>query len=153
MAAGHSSSTETSENAPEARPQAGRHPEGAFPDAKSSASSASLAVAPSAVDAIARQMKKRGTPEASLRLGIRGGGCSGFTYVIEFYDGQPHARDRVYDHVASDGTKVRVVVDPKSLVYLNGTTLEWEQTLMRQGFKFANPNEKSGCGCGTSFGV
>lgn len=113
----------------------------------------SLGVSPQAVDAIARQMRKRGTPEASLRLGIRGGGCSGFTYVIEFLDGLPHARDRVFDHVAADGTKVRVVVDPKSLVYLNGTVLEWEQSLMRQGFKFANPNEKSGCGCGTSFGV
>ena len=112
-----------------------------------------ISVAPKAVDAIARQMQKRGTPEASLRLGIRGGGCSGFTYVIEFHDGPPHARDRVFDHVAADGTKVRVVVDPKSLVYLNGTTLEWEQTLMRQGFKFANPNEKTGCGCGTSFSV
>ena len=52
-----------------------------------------------------------------------------------------------------DGTVVHVVVDPKSLLYLNGTTLEWEQTLMRQGFKFANPNEKSGCGCGHSFSV
>ena len=106
-----------------------------------------------AVDAISRQLRKRGTPEASLRLGIRGGGCSGFTYVIEFHDGPPRARDRVFDHVAGDGTPVRVVVDPKSLVYLNGTTLEWEQTLMRQGFKFANPNEKTGCGCGTSFSV
>jgi iron-sulfur cluster assembly protein len=113
----------------------------------------SISVAPQAVDAIARQLKKRGTPDASLRLGIRGGGCSGFTYVIEFYDGAPHARDRVYDYVASDRTPVRVVVDPKSLLYLNGTVLEWEQTLMRQGFKFANPNEKTGCGCGTSFGL
>jgi len=113
----------------------------------------SVGVSPKAVDAIARQMKKRGTPDASLRLGIRGGGCSGFTYVIEFHDGAPRARDRVFDHLASDGTTVRVVVDPKSLVYLNGTVLEWEQTLMRQGFKFANPNEKTGCGCGTSFGV
>jgi iron-sulfur cluster assembly protein len=112
-----------------------------------------IGIAPKAVDAIARQLQKRGTPEASLRLGIRGGGCSGFTYVIEFHDGPPHARDRVLDHVASDGAKVRVVVDPKSLVYLNGTVLEWEQTLMRQGFKFANPNEKTGCGCGTSFSV
>src|SRR5215472_15355546 len=93
---------------------------------------ASLTVSPQAVDAIARQMKKRGTLDASLRLGIRGGGCSGFSYVIEFHDGPPHARDRVFDHVASDGTKVRVVVDPKSLVYLSGTLLEWEQTLMRQ---------------------
>jgi iron-sulfur cluster assembly protein len=112
-----------------------------------------IGVTPQAVDAIARQMNKRGTLEASLRLGIRGGGCSGFTYVIEFHDGPPHARDRVFEHVATDGTSVRVVVDPKSLVYLNGTTLEWEQTLMRQGFTFKNPNEKSGCGCGTSFSV
>jgi iron-sulfur cluster assembly protein len=113
----------------------------------------SLSVAPSAVDAIARQLKKRGTPEASLRLGLRGGGCSGFTYVIEFHDGPPRARDRVLDLTGSDGSKVRVVVDPKSLLYLAGTVLEWEQTLMRQGFKFVNPNEKSGCGCGSSFSV
>jgi iron-sulfur cluster assembly protein len=112
-----------------------------------------LSVTPQAVDAIARQMKKRGTPDAALRLGIRGGGCSGFSYVIEFHDGAAHARDRVLDYTASDGTPVRVVVDPKSLLYLNGTVLEWEQTLMRQGFKFANPNEKSGCGCGHSFSV
>jgi iron-sulfur cluster assembly protein len=113
----------------------------------------SLSVAPSAVDAIARQLKKRGTPEASLRLGLRGGGCSGFTYVIEFHDGPPRARDRVLDLTGSDGSKVRVVVDPKSMLYLAGTVLEWEQTLMRQGFKFVNPNEKAGCGCGSSFSV
>jgi iron-sulfur cluster assembly protein len=112
-----------------------------------------ISVSPKAVDAIARQMRKRGTMDASLRVGLRGGGCSGFTYVIEFHDGPPHARDRVFDHTASDGTAVRVVVDPKSLLYLDGTVLEWEQTLMHQGFKFANPNEKSGCGCGHSFTV
>lgn len=114
---------------------------------------AGLTISARAVDAIARQLKKRGTPEASLRLGIRGGGCSGFSYVIEFHDGPPRARDRVFDHVAADGTSVRVVVDPKSLLYLGGTVLDWEQTLMHQGFKFVNPNEKSGCGCGTSFSV
>jgi iron-sulfur cluster assembly protein len=113
----------------------------------------SIAVSPQAVEAIARQMKKRGTPEASLRLGIRGGGCSGFSYVIEFHDGSPQARDRVFEYAASDGTPVRVVVDPKSLLYLDGTVLGWEQTLMRQGFKFENPNEKAGCGCGHSFTV
>ena len=112
-----------------------------------------LSVSQSATDAIARQMKKRGTMDAALRVGIRGGGCSGFSYVIEFHDGPPHGRDRVLDLVATDGTPVRVVADPKSLLYLNGAVLEWEQTLMRQGFKFANPNESTGCGCGTSFGV
>jgi iron-sulfur cluster assembly protein len=128
----------------------------ATPAAAASSGSATaplISVAPAAVDAIARQMKKRGTPEAALRLGIRGGGCSGFSYAIEFHDGPPHARDRVFDYCASDGTGVRVVVDPKSLLYLNGSVLEWEQTLMHQGFKFANPNEKSSCGCGHSFTV
>jgi iron-sulfur cluster assembly protein len=113
----------------------------------------SITVSPKAVEAILRQMKKRGTMDASLRLGIRGGGCSGFSYVIEFHDGAPHARDRVFEYTAADGTPVRVVVDPKSLVYLNGTELDWEQTLMRQGFKFNNPQEKTSCGCGHSFTV
>jgi iron-sulfur cluster assembly protein len=129
----------------EPQPQAAQ----AAPEAKK----ALLSVTPQAVDAIARQKKKRGTMDAALRLGIRGGGCSGFSYVIEFHDGAPHARDRVFDYTASDGTPVRVVVDPKSLIYLAGTTLEWQQTLMQQGFKFSNPNEKAGCGCGHSFSV
>jgi iron-sulfur cluster assembly protein len=123
------------------------------PRAANAPPSPSLTVSPPAVDAIARQMRKRGTLDASLRVGIRGGGCSGFSYVIEFHDGPPHARDRTLDLVATDGTRVRVVVDPKSLLYLNGSVLEWEQTLVRQGFKFTNPNEKAGCGCGTSFSV
>lgn len=114
---------------------------------------ASIAVTPKAVGAIARQIAKRAVPGTSLRLGIRGGGCSGFSYVIEFHDGPPRARDRVFDFHAAGGEPVRVVVDPKSLVYLAGMTLDWEQTLMRQGFKFLNPNEKTSCGCGNSFTV
>ena len=113
----------------------------------------SISVAPKAVEAIRKQMQKRGTMDAALRLGIRGGGCSGFSYVIEFHDGVPRARDRVFDYKAEDGTPVRVVVDPKSLIYLNGTVLDWEQTLMSQGFKFVNPQEKTSCGCGHSFTV
>lgn len=108
----------------------------------------SISVTEKAAQAIRKQIDKRGTPDASLRVGIRGGGCSGFSYVIEFHDGPPKAKDRVFDQFG-----VRVVVDPKSLIYLNGTTLDWEQTLMRQGFKFVNPNEKSSCGCGHSFTV
>jgi iron-sulfur cluster assembly protein len=118
-----------------------------------SSKTAAIEVTPKAVEAIRKQIAKRGQPETSLRVGIRGGGCSGFSYVIEFHDGAPRARDRVFDYVAKDGTPVRVVVDPKSLLYLNGTTLEWEQTLMQQGFKFLNPQEKSSCGCGHSFTV
>jgi iron-sulfur cluster assembly protein len=113
----------------------------------------SITVSPKAVEAIKKQIQKRNTAETSLRVGIKGGGCSGFSYVIQFHDGPPQARDRVYDYTALDGTKVRVVCDPKSLIYLDGTELDWEQTLMSQGFKFKNPQEKTSCGCGHSFTV
>jgi iron-sulfur cluster assembly protein len=112
-----------------------------------------ILISQAAVDAIETQIGKRGVPGTALRVGIRGGGCSGFSYVIEFHDGEPHARDTVYDLKSTRGGDVRIVVDKKSLLYLNGATLDWEKTLMRQGFKFLNPNEKSNCGCGTSFTV
>jgi iron-sulfur cluster assembly protein len=121
--------------------------------APASKSKLNIEIAQAAVDAVGQQIAKRGRPDTALRVGIRGGGCSGFSYVIEFHDGPPNARDVVYDMTATDGSAVRFVVDKKSLLYLNGSTLEWEKTLMRQGFKFVNPNEKSNCGCGTSFTV
>lgn len=112
-----------------------------------------IAITQAAVDAVALQITKRNVPGTSLRVGIRGGGCSGFSYVVEFHDGEPRARDIVYDLKSTSGDDVRIVVDKKSLLYLNGATFDWEKTLMRQGFKFINPNEKSSCGCGTSFQV
>ena len=114
---------------------------------------AGIEITAKAVEAIKKQIAKRNVPGTSLRVGIRGGGCSGFSYVIEFHDGAPRARDVVYDLTAADGTAVRVLVDPKSLLYLNGSVLDWEQTLMQQGFKFVNPQEKTSCGCGHSFTV
>lgn len=121
------------------------------PDARTEPRPLTLQVTPKAATAIRRQLVKRGTPEASLRVGLRGGGCSGFTYAIEFHDGPPRPRDVVIDAKTEAGEDVRVVVDPKSLIDLRGSTLDWEQTLMKKGFKFQNPNEKSGCGCGQSF--
>jgi iron-sulfur cluster assembly protein len=109
---------------------------------------ATVSLSPKAIDAAKKQLAKRGTPDAAIRLGLKGGGCSGFSYVIEFSDDPPRARDRVLDF---DG--VKVFVDPKSLIYLAGTVLDWEQTLMYQGFKFRNPNEATNCGCGHSFSV
>jgi len=76
---------------------------------------------------------------------VLGGGCSGLSYSIKF-DTQPRERDRVFEF---DG--VRVFVDPKSFIYLHGMTLDYEETLMRQGFTFINPNSSRSCGCGTSF--
>ena len=109
---------------------------------------AAITLSPKAVEMAKKQLAKRGTPNAAIRLGLRGGGCSGFSYVIEFTDDPPRERDRVFEF---DG--VRVFVDPKSLIYLAGTVLDWEQTLMYQGFKFRNPQEKQSCGCGHSFAV
>lgn len=105
-------------------------------------------VSPAAVEEVKARLVKRGTPQGFLRLGIKGGGCSGFSYALQFEDGTPKERDVVFQ---IEG--VNVVVDKKSLVYLNGCTLEWEKTLLHQGFKFNNPNEKSKCGCGHSFSV
>ncbi len=112
-----------------------------------------IVITQGAVDAVGLQVKKRNVPGTALRVGIRGGGCSGFSYVIEFHDGEPRPKDIVYDLSATDGSDVRIIVDKKSLLYLNGSTFDWEKTLLRQGFKFINPNEKSSCGCGTSFTV
>jgi iron-sulfur cluster assembly protein len=129
------------------------HAEAHARDAIAESKSRTIEVTAKAASAIRRQLVKRGTPDASLRVGLRGGGCSGFTYVIEFHDGAPRARDIVLDVKTEAGEDVRVVVDPKSLLYLSGSTLEWEQTLLKQGFKFVNPHEKAGCGCGHSFNV
>lgn len=128
-------------------------PTGRTSEAPPASKRLAISITQGAVDAIKTQIAKRGVTGTALRVGIRGGGCSGFSYVIEFHDGEPRARDIVYDLKATDGSDVRVVVDKKSLLYLNGATLDWEKSLMRQGFKFINPNEKSNCGCGTSFTV
>src|SRR5439155_19801912 len=98
-------------------------------------------------------LKKRGTPNAALRVGVRGGGCSGFSYVLEFADGAPReGRDLVFKFDA-DGEEVRVRCDKKRIVYLSGSVLEWEKGLKWQGFKFANPKATSACGCKESFSI
>lgn len=85
--------------------------------------------------------------EGGLRLGVTGGGCSGMSYVMRFEN-----RPRENDHLFEFGG-VCVFVDPKSFVYLRGITLDYEETLIRQGFTFVNPNASRSCGCGTSFSV
>lgn len=94
------------------------------------------------------KLEQRGTPEAAVRLGIKGGGCSGFSYVIQFDDDAPRERDYVFEHLG-----IKFFVDKKSMVYLAGSALDYEKTVMFQGFKFRNPNEASSCGCGHSFTV
>ena len=106
-----------------------------------------LQVTERAIKRIRAAMAKEGVSpeEGGLRLGVMGGGCSGLSYSIKF-DTRPRERDRIYNF---DG--VRVFVDPKSFLYLHGMTLDYEETLMRQGFNFINPNSTRSCGCGSSF--
>jgi iron-sulfur cluster assembly protein len=112
-----------------------------------------LSVSEKAVDAMRAQLAKRGTPNAAIRVGVRGGGCSGFSYVIEFDDKEPRKGDLVLEFTPEGKTPVRVHCDKKSLIYLANSVLDWEKTLMFQGFKFKNPQEAASCGCGHSFAV
>jgi iron-sulfur cluster assembly protein len=100
-----------------------------------------------AIAKIRTAMEKEGISpqQGGLRLGVQGGGCSGLSYNIRF-DTQPRERDRIFDY-----SGVRVFVDPKSFIYLHGMTLDYQETLMQQGFVFVNPNASKSCGCGTSF--
>src|SRR5438132_10959155 len=109
----------------------------------------SVNVTPRAAEEIKAQLAKRpqSKPESGVRLGVKGGGCSGMSYVIEYCD-QPRPRDKVFE---VDGAKV--YVDPKSLIYLSGTTFDFVDTFQQKGFKFVNPQVQSECGCGESFSV
>ena len=123
------------------------------PAEKAEAPKRILAVSAVAVEAIRKQLAKRGTPDAAIRVGVRGGGCSGFSYVIEYDDKPARTGDVVLEFAEEGKATVRVLCDKKSILYLQGSVLDWEKTLMYTGFKFKNPQEASRCGCGHSFTV
>ncbi len=95
---------------------------------------------------IAKQIQNRGKG-IGIRVGVKTAGCSGLSYVLEFVD-ELAAEDIVYDQ-GSFG----LIIDPKSLVYLDGTELDFVKEGLNEGFQFNNPNMKSECGCGESFHV
>jgi len=101
-----------------------------------------------AVQQAKQQLEKRGTPNAALRLGVKGSGCSGFSYHLQFDDDPAKEKDISFNF---DG--LIILIDKRSLLMLNGLVLDWEQSLIKKGFKFINPNEKSKCGCGNSFNI
>ena len=99
-----------------------------------------------AADRVKKFLKNRGKG-IGLRLGVKTSGCSGMAYVMEFVD-ELEDTDVVFeDH------GVKIVVDPKSLVYIDGTEMDFVREGLNEGFKFINPNEKGSCGCGESFTV
>jgi iron-sulfur cluster assembly protein len=103
-----------------------------------------VTVTPKAVGKIREAFQREGV-NGGLRLGVLGGGCSGLSYQFKF-DVKPRPTDQILNF-----DDVRVFIDPKSLVFLDGMTLDWKDSLIQSGFVFENPNAKKSCGCGTSF--
>jgi len=106
----------------------------------------SVTLSANAAQRVQQFMAKRGKG-VGLRLGVRTSGCSGMAYTLEFADAaQP-------EDLSFESNGVTVLIDPKSLVYLNGTELDFVREGLSEGFKFNNPNVKNQCGCGESFNV
>ena len=82
-----------------------------------------------------------------LRVGVKGGGCSGFSYILDLTEVKKDTDEEIELH------GVKIICDPKSLLYLNGTTIDFKDEIMGRGFVFTNPNANSTCGCGSSFAV
>ncbi len=108
---------------------------------------AGIEISEPAARKIRQMIEERGQPQGGLRLGVKGGGCSGLSYFVDWADG-PARLDQIFEREGA-----RVFVDPKSAMFLQGTVVDWQQTLMQTGFVFRNPNVKSSCGCGESFTV
>ncbi|MBD3226093.1 MAG: iron-sulfur cluster insertion protein ErpA [Caldithrix sp.] len=100
-----------------------------------------------AISQIKTIMRNENRENNGLRIGIKGGGCSGFTYVMDFEE-NPGDNDQIYNI-----NDVNVVIDSKSVVYLQGTELDFTDGLNGSGFIFKNPNATRSCGCGSSFAV
>ena len=92
-----------------------------------------------------RQILAKENVSGGLRLAVQGGGCSGLSYLFKL-----ETKERASDHVFGSGD-AKVIIDPKSFVFLDGMTLDWKDSLIQSGFVFENPNAKKSCGCGTSF--
>jgi|SRR5947209_2487538 len=114
------------------------------PVAEVSAPAKQIHVTPKAVEHIRQAFAREGV-SGGLRLGVLGGGCSGLSYQFKFAP-EPRPHDHVFQF-----EDVRVFIDPKSMVFLDGMTLDWHDALLQSGFVFHNPHATKSCGCGTSF--
>jgi iron-sulfur cluster assembly protein len=106
-----------------------------------------LAITEKAAHKVVQLAEREGKAGHVLRVGIQGGGCSGLSYTFAFTD-KPEARDKVFEAYGA-----KLCVDPKSMLFLGGTVLEWQESLMKSGFVLKNPNEVKACSCGESFSV
>ncbi len=100
-----------------------------------------------AAEQVKNLLTQRGKDSLGIRVGVKKGGCSGLSYTIEYAD-----EKNKYDEVVEE-KGVRVLIDPKAVMYLIGTKMEYMEEKFKSGFVFTNPNEKGRCGCGESFHV
>jgi iron-sulfur cluster assembly protein len=107
-----------------------------------------IQISETAARTIRKLMAKQGINEGGLRVGVKGGGCSGLSYTFAW-----EKQARVGDEVFEGPGGAKIFVDRKSLLYLNGTVLDYDTSLIGKGFVFNNPNAKATCGCGSSFGA
>lgn len=105
-----------------------------------------ITLTPRAVTELKDLMESQGNPAAALRVWVAGGGCSGLSYGMALDEGQPDAEDELFEQ---DG--VKIVVDPLSMRYMTGSSVDYVDDEMGGGFKIENPNATSSCGCGSSF--
>ena len=105
-----------------------------------------ITLTPAATQQVKKLIEQEQKPNLGLRIGVKGGGCSGMTYVLSIDEASPKQYDSVFEQ---DG--IKVVIDAKSQLYLDGTTIDYKGNLMGGGFEFQNPLAKKSCGCGTSF--
>ncbi len=106
----------------------------------------SITVTEAAARHVNRYLSKRGKG-VGVRLGVKTTGCSGLAYTLEYVD------ELASEDVVFEGNGVKVLVDPKSMAYIDGTELDFVREGLNEGFKFNNPNERDKCGCGESFRV
>jgi iron-sulfur cluster assembly protein len=106
-----------------------------------------IIVTDNAVDQIKALLKQRNKESFGIRIGVKTGGCSGFTYSVEYADSSGP-----FDEII-EVRDVNILIDPKAIMYLIGTEMDYVEGDFKSGFVFNNPNEKSKCGCGKSFGV
>ena len=95
---------------------------------------------------VKRLMEKEQKTDLALRVGVKGGGCSGMSYVLAIDEASPKQHDTLFEQEG-----IKVLIDAKSHLYLDGTTIDYKEDLLNGGFRFENPLAKKSCGCGSSF--
>jgi iron-sulfur cluster assembly protein len=106
-----------------------------------------ITITDGALSHVKELLEKRGHPSYGLRIGVKSGGCSGLTYEVSYAD----ERGKYDEELKIDD--INIIIDPKAIMYLLGTEMDYMETDFKSGFVFNNPNEKGKCGCGKSFNI